>query len=174
MLFSETLSFISPFIEKKKTKTNKCYSLIFMVFRYLSWLRLILLTRMQIFMRNRICFLFRYLSNHRSMFTKFLRKREEKHCRQDTCSSSLFKTPRRLHLDETLQECVFSKFLTLLTNACITQLQMNHILWKRFRFSDNLFVFYFVHYLNWACYRFNELDALRKRSVPTIDDFYLG
>ena len=101
-------------------------------------------------------------------------KREEKHCRLDTCSSSLFKTPRRLHLDETLQECVFSKFLTLLTNACITQLQMNHILWKCFRFSDNLFVFYFVHYLNWACYRFNELDALRKRSVPTIDDFYLG
>ena len=145
-----------------------------MVFRYLSWLRLILLTRMQFFMRNRICFLFWNLSNHRSIFTKFLRKREEKHCRQDTCSSSLFKTPRRLHLDETLQECVFSKFLTLLTNACITQLQMNHIPWKRFRFSDNLFVFYFVHYLNWACYRFNELDALRKRSVPTIDDFYLG
>ena len=170
MLFPENLSFILPFIKKKKTKTKRCYFLIFMVFRYLSQLRLILLTRVQIFIWNRICF-FWYLSNHRSMFTKFLRKREEG---QDTCSSSLFKTPRHVHLDETLQECVFSKFLTLLTDACITQLQMNHFLLKRFRFSDDLFVFYFVHYLNWACHRFNKLDALRKRSVPTIDDFYLG
>ena len=44
---------------------------------YLSRLRLALI-RMQTFKRNWICFLCRYLSNHRSMFTKLLEKWERK------------------------------------------------------------------------------------------------
>ena len=64
------------------TKTDKCYSLILIVLCYsimitchdyvLLWLVCIF------FMRNRIRFLFRYLSNHRSIFTKLLEKMEWK------------------------------------------------------------------------------------------------
>ena len=68
------------------TKANKCYSLILMVLCYSritchNYVLLWLVCRI-FFMRDRIRFLFRYLSNHRSMFTKLLEKIERKiNCR---------------------------------------------------------------------------------------------
>ena len=76
---------------------------------YLSRLRLALI-RMQTFKRNRICFLCRYLSNHRSMFTKLLEKWERKNLQQDTLSLSLLKTRRRMQLGKTSIPWVDDRF----------------------------------------------------------------
>ena len=70
-------------------------------FHFVSFRLLVLLTRMQILVQNRSCFLFWYLSDHWLMFTELLRKREGKHYMQDTYSSSLFKTRQCVLLDKT-------------------------------------------------------------------------
>ena len=63
------------------TKINKCYLPILMVLCYsmiTSHEYVLLWLVCKFFMRNRIRFLFQYLSNHRSMFTKLLEKMERK------------------------------------------------------------------------------------------------
>ena len=105
---------------------------------YLSRLRLAL-TRMQIFKWNRICFLFRYLSNHWSMFTKLLEKWERKNLQRDTCSSSLFMTRWRVAkhqyhgLMTGFRVCL--KDLNIIERRLLNMI-LNGSLLKRFRFLD--------------------------------------
>ena len=71
---SRTGSFISPFIQK-------CYSLILMVLCYnmITFHDYVFLWLVcKFFMRNRMRFLLRYLSSHRSMLTKLLEKMKRK------------------------------------------------------------------------------------------------
>ena len=104
------------------------------------WRLRIALTRMQTSRRNRICFLFRYLSNHWSMFTKLLQKWERKNLQQDTCSSSLFQDSPARTISQNIStmgwwqilESVL-KYLDVIDRRLSNKI-LNGSLWKRFRF----------------------------------------
>ena len=175
MLFSKTGSFISPFIRK----SGKFYSLILMVLCYsmITCQNYVLLWLVcKFFKRHWICFLFRYLSNHWSMFTKLPEKWERKNLQHDTCSSSLFKNRRRVQLGKTSipwaddrLESLFWNISKLLTDACViwywTVVQYH--IYKAYSVFRWIFVFDIAIYYNLTFHRCNMMRSAIKQIIKS-------